>query len=74
MAFYAFGDKDAVNPEAVQTSLLEGDDWVFNTRPIACLAPEIGKRSKQAFQIMGINNVLRKLVPAAGRHRRDQPF
>src|SRR5208283_1046089 len=65
--------QNAVDPEAVQSGLLDGDDGKVPPRPPSRFLLELGQPREQARDIAGPNRMLRHLLPGAWRQRCDQP-
>ena len=73
VAFDSFALQNAVDPEAVQSGLLDGDDGKVPPRPPSRFLLELGQPHEQARHIAGPNRMLRHLLPGAWRQRCDQP-
>ncbi len=73
MAFDSLGLQHAMDPEAIEPSLLNDDDRIAPSGPRLCLPPEFGKPIQQPSDIAGRHHMLRHLL-ATGLQRGDQPF
>ena len=67
VAFDPFALQHAMDPEAVQTGLLDCDDGEVPPRPRSRFLLELSEPSEQAGDIAGLNRMLRHLLPAAWR-------
>src|ERR1700676_2561550 len=73
MPFDAFALKQAMKPEAVETCFLNGDDREQFSGPLRRPPLQLGKTRQQRRDISGLHGMLRHLLAAARRQRRDQP-
>ena len=67
MALDPFGLQHPMDPEAVQTGLLDDDNREVPARPRSRFLLELSEPSEQAGDIAGLNRMLRHLLPAAWR-------
>jgi hypothetical protein len=63
-----------VDPEAVESRLLDDDDPVALAGPRQRLRLQRREQVEQRRQVTARNHMLRHLLPAAGRQRGDQPL
>src|ERR1700737_1603743 len=73
VAFDLFALQHTVNPEAIQSRLLNDDDREGFSRPRERLLLELRKARQQRTDVSGGYAVLRHLLAAARRQRGDQP-
>src|SRR4051794_19623750 len=69
----SFGLQDSMDPEAVQTGLVDDDNREVPARPRRSLAPELGEPTQQPRHVTRLNRVLGHLFPAARRQGRNHP-
>src|SRR6201987_5802041 len=62
-----------MNPETVQSRLLDDDDREILARPLAGPFPEPQEQQRQPRNVTAGNRMLRHLLAAAWRERCDQP-
>jgi hypothetical protein len=74
MAFDPFLLQGAVDPEPIETRLLEDDSPIAVARPRLRLCLQRCKQIQQPRQIAAGDHVLRHLLPAARRQGCDQPL
>jgi hypothetical protein len=67
VALDPFGLQHPVDPEAVQTGLLDDDNREISAGPCSRFLLELSEPSEQAGDIAGLNRMLRRLLPAARR-------
>jgi hypothetical protein len=70
----AFDPQGAVDPEPIETRLLEDDSPIAVARPRLRLCLQRCKQIQQPRQIAAGDHVLRHLLPAARRQGCDQPL
>src|SRR5690606_28046490 len=73
MAFVTFGFENPVHPEAVETGLLDRDEWIVPTSSVAGFLFQLPQASKKSCNVTAGNAVARQLLAGARRDRRDQP-
>lgn len=73
MAFDPLGLQDAMDPEAVETRLLNDHKRKVPAGARLCLVLKLGKACQQSCDIAAAYRMFRLLFPTARRQRRDQP-
>jgi hypothetical protein len=73
VALDPFGLQHTIDPETVQTGLLDDDNREIPPGPRSRFLLELSEPFEQASDIAALNRMLRHLLPAPRRQRRDQP-